>query len=100
MDEQLEEALIKLKRDFPLRLPVHVETAACITCSKGSHYFGMAIEIVGVFLIVIADTYDTSQQVDTLWHEWTHCLLWPRCKYRHSARFWTAYGKIYSHYQD
>lgn len=100
MDTQLEDALLALKRDFPLPIPVHVETVACITDEEESQFFGMADKILGVFLIVITDTYDLTQQVDTLWHEWTHCLIWPRCRHRHSKQFWAACGRIYSHHQD
>ena len=99
MDTRLLRALRKLKRDFPLRYPVRVKTSEVLT-QDGHRLFGCVNKVNGVFAIVIQRHPDVSVQIDTLWHEWTHCLLWPQCKYRHSSRFWATYGRIYSHYQD
>lgn len=90
-----------LKRDFPLPHPVRVRTVETLMLD-GHRLFGCMTMTKNddVFLITLQRHPDISVQVDTLWHEWSHCLLWPRCKYRHSARFWAAYGQIYSHYQD
>ena len=93
-------AMARLKRDFPLSRPVQVRTLERLVCGKGHRLFGTANLIGERFVITLQRHADISVQIDTLWHEWTHCLIWPRCKYRHSSRFWMTYGQIYSHYQD
>lgn len=100
MDIRVRRAMAKLKRDFPLSRQVRVQTVERLVCEKGHRLFGTANLIGERFVITLQRHIDISVQIDTLWHEWTHCLVWPRCKYRHSARFWMAYGQIYSHYQD
>lgn len=92
--------LKKLKRDFPLNLPVRVSTFKKLTNHSNDRLFGAAAKVNGVYEIYIQRHADISIQIDTLWHEWVHCLLWPRCRLRHSAAFWSVYGKIYSRYQD
>ncbi len=90
--------LRKLKRDFPLSKPVEVRTFGTLMDGE-DRLFGTA-ELVGNRYKIQIARFDESTMIDTLWHEWTHCLLWPRCRYRHTKTFWTAYGRIYSHYQD
>lgn len=88
-----------LKRDFPLRHPVSVRTHEALTDSDGHRLFGCVTRGESAFRILLARG-DVSVMIDTLWHEWTHALLWPRCTQRHSKAFWTQYGKIYARYQD
>ena len=92
--------IAKLKRDFPLDLPVRVRTFKKLVNHSNDRLFGAAAKLNGHYEIYIQRHADASVQIDTLWHEWAHCLLWPRCRLRHSAAFWAVYGKIYSHYQD
>lgn len=92
--------LRKLKKDFPLRAPVRVRTKPDLTTDEGHGIFGCAVFHRGVFTIHINRNDDESVMIDTLWHEWTHCLLWPQCSRRHSKRFWQVYGEIYQRYLD
>lgn len=100
MHADLSLSLRHLKRDFPLSRPVRVRTYDSVRDEEGTRLFGCASLRNGVFLIMIERHADMSVQIDTLWHEWTHCLIWPRCRRRHSKHFWRVYGQIYSHYQD
>lgn len=101
MHVRLRREIRSLKRDFPLRCPVSVRTF------EGLHTHGCKEKIFGcvqkgppTFEIWLERNMDVFVQIDTLWHEWTHCLLWPRCRVRHSQAFWDTYGRIYRHYQD
>lgn len=96
----LQRAIRKLKRDFPLRLPVQVRTYEVLICKDRGRLFGTAEQVGNVFKICIQRHVDVSIQIDTLWHEWAHCLIWPRCRVRHTKLFFITYGEIYSHYQD
>lgn len=100
MDDRLRKWSTKLKRDFPLRGPVEIRTVQHLICKERGRLFGTADLLGTTFRITIERHPDISVQIDTLWHEWTHCLLWPRCRMRHSKAFWTQYGRIYSFYQD
>lgn len=100
MDSGLASVLRDLKRDFPLPHPVQVRTLDVVRFHDGSEIHGYATLRRDRFLIVIERHPDISVQIQTLWHEWTHCLIWPRCRRRHSQNFWRVYGQIYSHYQD
>ncbi len=100
MDQRLRAAMCKLKRDFPLNGPVRVQTVDELVNDKNEQLHGCAWKDEDMFHIAIQRHVDISVQIHILWHEWTHCLVWPRCIYRHSARFWRVYGQIYSHYQD
>lgn len=99
MDHRLRDAVRNLDRDFPLRDAVQVRTVATLICPYRGRLFGMA-ERPKWFVITIQRHADMSVQIDTLWHEWTHCLVWPDCREKHDERFWRTYGRIYSHYQD
>jgi hypothetical protein len=79
---------------------VQVRTVERLVSDEGHRLHGTAELIGDVFRITIARHEDVSVQIDTLWHEHTHCLLWPRCKYRHSKKFAETYFAIYRHYLD
>lgn len=99
MDLRLSRALRKLKRDFPLSCPVRVRTVEKLVCSERGRLFGCMEKHGDMFTIHIERHPDISVQIDTLWHEWAHCLLWPKSK-NHRGQFWPVYGRIFSHYQD
>lgn len=88
-----------LKRDFPLDRPVCVRTFAELYDGPHRLYGTCHLRPSG-FAICLARNDDVSVMIDTLWHEWTHALLWPRCRYRHSRDFWNQYGEIYRKYLD
>lgn len=92
--------LRNLKRDFPLGRPVSVRTHKSLVDHENNRIYGSADLIDDSFRINILRHEDESVCIETLWHEWVHCLLWPRCKFRHSKIFWECYGKIYTKYQD
>jgi len=98
--EKLWRNLRKLKRDFPLNRVVSVRTYTVLTDSDGNRLYGCMDKINEEFKICLLRHDDVSIMIDTLWHEWTHALLWPRCRFRHSKQFWQTYGKIYALYQD
>lgn len=89
-----------LKRDFPLQIPVIVRTYPEIKDHSGHDLHGTCDLVNGVFRICLSRKYDEASMVETLWHEWTHCLVWPRCKYRHTRRFSDQYFAIYRKYLD
>lgn len=100
MDVRLQRWVVKLKRDFPLSLPVRVRTHEVLVNSENHRLFGLVHKDEAGFHIQIQRHADVSVQIDTLWHEWTHCLIWPRCTVRHSKLFWETYGRLFAHYQD
>jgi hypothetical protein len=100
MDVRLEHAVESLKRDRPLPKRVSVIVVPSIDPTCASNRYGEMNLFKRGFQIKIWDHVDIGVQIDTLWHEWAHCLLYPKCKYRHSKLFWTTYGRIYSRYLD
>ena len=106
MHIRLRKYVAKLKRDFPLKsASIRVRTAKILLGDpdkKGKRHriFGTACRYEDYDLIIIERHADLSIQIDTLWHEWTHLILWPKCKYRHTKLFWCKYGEIYHHYLD
>jgi len=88
-----------LKRDFPLKYPVRVRTAPNLNY-RGLPLYGATYLTSGIFTIYLLREAEVTIQIDTLWHEWAHCLLWPKYQYRHTRVFWHTYGRIYSLYQD
>lgn len=91
----------KLKQDFPLRFPVSVRTYPKLVCVDGKTKLHGTCEFInGKFRISLSRKCTESEMIDTLWHEWAHCLLWPRCKFRHTKRFAEQYFAIYRKYLD
>ncbi len=88
-----------LKRDFPTSKPVRVRTSPDLH-SEDDKVFGTCRLMDGYFLISLDRNHVESVVIDTLFHEWVHALLWPRCKFRHTKRFWDQYGEIYRKYID
>lgn len=99
MDLRLAKSLKNLKRDFPLNRPVNVRTFDKISCRERGRLFGCMFVRNDRFIIWIERNQDIAVQIDTLWHEWTHCILWPKSK-THRGQFWPVYGRIFHHYQD
>ncbi len=99
MTPKVRKYLRLLKRDFPLRKPVKVRTYPKLK-HDGYELHGTCDLISGVYRISLSRNFTESENIETLWHEYVHALLWPRCKYRHSKAFWECYGRIYRHYQD
>lgn len=99
MTPKVRKYLRLLKRDFPLRKPVQVRT--CEELKQDGHVIHGTCDLVGdVFRISLSRKFTESEQIETLWHEWTHALIWPHCKYRHTKRFSDQYFAIYRKYLD
>jgi hypothetical protein len=52
------------------------------------------------FVIDVEQSPDPSVSIDTLFHEWGHCLTWPWTGEEHSQEFFKACGRIYQRYVD
>lgn len=100
MTPKVRKYLRLLKRDFPLRKPVKVRTQPRIFNEKGEELHANCDLVNEVFLIGISRKFTESEQIESLWHEWTHCRIWPHCKYRHTKRFSDQYFAIYRKYLD
>lgn len=100
MSLKVRQYLQKLKRDFPLRKPVSVRIREVVRSDDGSDLYGTCCDGGERFQIVIASHADESVMCDSLFHEWCHAILWPKCSVRHTDLFFKTYGMIYRHYLD
>lgn len=99
MTPKMHKFLRKLKRDFPLRKPVRVRTYKNLTC-EGYKIYGSFRDNGDTYEISIARHEDESIMIDTLFHEWCHAMLSPKCTVRHTDLFFKTYGQVYRHYLD
>ncbi len=100
MPGKLQKYLRKLKRDFPLRRPVKVRTYESIVGADGGILYGVIQDKGEYFEIWIRRCPDEAIMVDTLFHEWCHAMLWPKCSRKHTDLFFKTYGQVYRHYLD
>lgn len=100
MNTRVRKYLNKLKRDFPLRKPIRVRTYDTVTNFFGDKIFGTIQDKGDRFEIWLLRHQDEDVMIDTLFHEWTHALLWPKCTSKHTDLFFKAYGAIYRHYLE
>lgn len=101
MPTKVRKYLRKLRRDFPTRRPVRVHTKKEIVVD--GHKLFAQIWDAGEYIQIVRSKERNQCEdvmVDSLLHEWTHAMLWPKCSRKHSKLFWFTYGLLYRKYVD
>lgn len=83
----VKDEILWLKKNFPL------DKKVSIWFVDYKRYFGATFDLGDRFVIKIAKRLDWDTMVDTLYHEWAHCLTFD-IHPDHSRSWACAYGKI------
>lgn len=89
-------AIAWLRRNFPAQCPVYVKSKFL----KKEH--GYTECIGGWFRIKINRKESYELRIDTLIHEWAHCLTWYGAEEtaEHGAEWGIAYARIYRTFEE
>jgi hypothetical protein len=103
-DQEFRILLRTLRRDFPTDYPVKVKRVHRTIIGGTPPYYGTA-HLVNedkpkekrYYLITINNSHPWKVQLDTILHEWAHCLTWFQCPEDsdHPDIFARKYGVLY-----
>ncbi len=86
-----------LRRNFPAELPVRVRSCQMKDCGDSAYSEGMKD-----FRVRVKASQSLSARLDTVLHEWAHCLTWfgAECDEDHSSEWGITYAKLYRVHLD
>lgn len=80
-----------LKKDFPQKYPVSVRRV-----KMSNEYDGDCQLKKGKFLIRINKSLSEHVAIDTILHEYAHCIAWKKCTVDcHCSEWGKAYSRLY-----
>lgn len=85
-----------LRRNFPIEHGVKVRRTICPKFGETFEYSNSR-----TLWIYIDNKTDFDVQMDTLLHEWAHCVIWDIPSiYEHSPEWGVTYAKIYNQFLE